>query len=276
MTPVAVRDSLALVTGAGSGIGRATALALAARGARVVCVDIDEGAAKETAEACARRGTPGLAYAVDVADRPAVLDLAATLTAEAGALDILVNNAGVGLSGPFLDTPLGDWDWILGVNLLGVVHCCSAFGRPMVERGRGHVVNVSSGLAYTYRATEGPYGATKAAVLALSRSLRADWRAAGVGVSAICPGVINTPIVVNTRMRGTAADPVATARAQQLFSRGHPPEKVADAILSAIARNRSVVPVGFEAWLGWIGHRLLPSEAVDRIVAGSQRLTSAD
>ena len=274
MTPVAIRDSLALVTGAGSGIGRATALALAARGARVVAVDIDEVAAKETAEACARRGTPGLAYAVDVADRVAVLDLASVVSDEAGVPDVLVNNAGVGLSGPFLDTTLDDWDWILGVNLLGVVHFCFAFGRPMVERGSGHVVNVSSGLAYTHRATEGPYGATKAAVLALSRSLRADWRAAGVGVSAICPGVINTPIVAHTRMRGTSADPTAAARAQRLFSRGHPPERVADAILSAVARNRPVVPVGFEAWLGWMASRLLPTDAIDRIVGTSQHLTS--
>jgi 2-hydroxycyclohexanecarboxyl-CoA dehydrogenase len=276
MTPVAVRGALALVTGAGSGIGRATALALAARGARVLSVDIDEVAAKETAEACGRRGTPGAAFAADVADRTAVLELAASVTAEMGVLDILVNNAGVGLSGPFLDTTLDDWDWILGVNLLGVVHCCAAFGRPMVQRGGGHVVNVSSGLAYTHRATEGPYGATKAAVLALSRSLRADWRAAGVGVSAICPGVINTPIVAHTRMRGVAADPSATARAQRLFSRGHPPERVADAILSAIARNRAVVPVGFEAWLGWVGSRLLPPDAMDRIVGTSQRLTAPD
>ena len=273
MSPVPVRGSLALVTGAGSGIGRATALALATRGARVVAIDIDEVAAKETAEACAGRGTPGLAYAVDVADRAAVLDLADTVTDQAGVLDILVNNAGVGLSGPFLDTPLDDWDWILGVNLLGVVHFCSAFGRAMVERGQGQVLNVSSGLAYTHRATEGPYGATKAAVLALSRSLRADWRAAGVGVSAICPGVINTPIVSHSRMRGTAADPASTARTQRLFSRGHPPERVADAILSAIARNRAVVPVGFEAWLGWTGHRLLPTDVMDRIVGASQRLT---
>lgn len=276
MTPVAVRDSLALVTGAGSGIGRATALALATRGARVIAVDIDEVAAKETAAACAARGTPALAYAVDVADRAAVVDLASTVTDTVGVLDILVNNAGVGLTGPFLDTPLDDWDWILGVNLLGVVQFCFAFGRPMVERGRGQVVNISSGLAYTHRATEVPYGATKAAVLSLSRSLRADWRAAGVGVSAICPGVINTPIFAHSRVRGSSADPTATARTQRIFSRGHPPERVADAVLSAIARNRGVVPVGFESWMAWTSNRLLPTEAMDRIIGVSQRFTSAD
>ena len=274
MTPVAVRGSLALVTGAGSGIGRATALALAARGGRLLCVDIDEVAAKATAEACTAMGTAALAFGVDVADRAGVMDLAATVTADLGVLDILVNNAGVGVSGPFLDTPLADWDWIVGINLMGVVTFCSAFGGPMVQRGRGHVVNVSSGLAYTHRSTETAYGATKAGVLALSRSLRADWRNAGVGVSAICPGVINTPIVAHTRMRGSQADPATTAKAQRLFARGHPPERVAMAILSAIARNRAVVPVGAEAWATWLGHRLLPTDAFDRIVAGSHRLTT--
>ena len=273
-TPVGIRDSLALVTGAGSGIGRATALTLATRGARVLCVDIDEVAAKATAEACTAKGTPAHAFGVDVADREAIHDLAATVTADLGVLDVLVNNAGVGVSGPFLDTPLSDWDWIVGINLMGVVTCCSAFGGPMVRRGRGHVVNVSSGLAYTHRSTETAYGATKAGVLALSRTLRADWRAAGVGVSAICPGVINTPIVAHSRMRGSQADPATTAKAQQLFARGHPPERVALAILSAIARNRAVVPVGFEAWAGWVGNRILPTDAFDRIVAGSHRLTT--
>src|SRR3712207_5511281 len=182
-----IRGSVALVTGAGSGIGRATALAFAARVATVLCADIDAVAAKATAEACR---TPAHAYELDVADRAAVNETAQRVTAEHGALDILVNNAGVGVGGAFLDTPLEDWDWLLSINLIGVVQCCHAFGRAMVERGRGHVVNVASGLAYTHRSSESAYIASKAAVLAFSRSLRADWRDQGVGVSAICPGVI--------------------------------------------------------------------------------------
>lgn len=271
--PVAVRGGVALVTGAGGGIGRATTLALAKRGATVLCLDINAAAAAATADACSAWGTPARSFGVDVADREAVRKLADEITADHGPVDILVNNAGVGLTGPFLDTRLEDWDWILGVNLLGVVNCAHLFGAAMVARGRGQVVNIASGLAYTHRATETAYITTKAGVLALSRALRADWRPHGVGVSAICPGVINTPIIYNTRFRGRQDDPKRVAKAQRLFSHGHPPERVADAILSAVARNRAVVPVGFEAWAGWLMHRLLPVEASDRIAAASDKLT---
>ena len=273
--PIAVRGSLALVTGAGSGIGRATSLALATRGARVLCADINPVTAKVTAEAATALGAPAAAYEVDVADSDDVGTLADDVAREHGTPDILVNNAGVGVAGAFLDTPLTDWNWIVGINLLGVVHMCSAFGPAMVERGRGQVVNIASGLAYTHRATEPAYIATKAGVLGLSRALRADWRRRGVGVSAICPGVINTPIVAHSRLRGELSHPAAAAKAQRLFSHGHPPHRVANAVLSAIARDRAVVPVGFEAWAGWLIHRFLPSDAGDRLVGGSQRLTAA-
>src|SRR5204863_3087336 len=140
----------------------------------------------------------------------------------------------------------------VSINLMGAIHMCHAFGPRMVERGRGHVINVSSGLGYTPTGTEPGYGTTKAAVLAFSRSLRADWHRSGVGVSAICPGVINTPIISHTRFRGEQAEPERVEQAKRLFSkRGHPPELVAKAVLHAVRENKSVVPVGFEARLGW-------------------------
>src|SRR5438132_6249094 len=118
----------------------------------------------------------------DVTDADAVTALAEAISAEHGAIGVLVNNAGVGLTGRMLATSLDDWRWIRSVNLDGVVHFLYAFAPAMLARGRGHVVNVSSGLGYTPRATEPAYVATKAAVLALSQSLRADWGASGVGV----------------------------------------------------------------------------------------------
>ena len=138
-----IEGSVALVTGAGSGIGRATAELLARRGARVLALDVDGDAARHSAEVCG-----GQAYQADVADGDALDEVAADVEARHGPLDLLVNNAGVGLSGRFLDTTMDDWDWILGVNLLGTVHGCRAFGPAMVARGRGHVVNVSSALGY--------------------------------------------------------------------------------------------------------------------------------
>ena len=259
----AVDGALAVVTGAGRGIGRATALALAGRGARVVAVDIDADAAKRTAAE-----TGGVSYQADVADREAMSCLAAAVEAQEGPVEVLVNNAGVGMSARFLDMHDGDWGWILGVNLLGVVHGCRAFGPHMVERGRGHVVNVASALAYAPRATEPAYCTTKSAVLTLSRSLRADWRRSGVGVSAVCPGVIDTPIVQTTRYRGERARPEVVSRVQRQFRRhGHPPERVAAAVVSAVLRDRPVVPVGPEAWIGWLGRGLVPSRLGDRMAA---------
>lgn len=138
----------------------------------------------------------------------------------------------------------------------------------MLDRGSGHVVNVSSGLAYTPRATEPAYVPSKAAVLALTRCLRADWGDKGVGVSAICPGVIATAIVERGRFRGERATAEAMARVRPGLARGHPPTLVAvavvDAVVDAVERDRPVVPVGIEARVGWVLHGLLPSRLVDR------------
>ena len=256
MEPRDLRGAVTVVTGAGSGIGRATALAFAAEGARVVAVDLDAEAAEKTA-----RDVGGEHHVVDVGDRDAMDALAEAV----GAPDVLVNNAGVGMTGPFLDTTAADWDWLLRVNLDGVVNGCRAFGPAMVARRAGHVVNVSSGLAYTPRATESAYVTSKAAVLAFSRCLRADWHEHGIGVSAVCPGVINTPIIDRTRFRGERAEPGNVEKTKKVFRKGHKPEQVAAAIVSAVRKNRSVVPVGVESWLGWYASRLLPTRAGDRL-----------
>jgi NAD(P)-dependent dehydrogenase (short-subunit alcohol dehydrogenase family) len=260
---VTLDAATALVTGAGSGIGRATAHALAAGGATVLCTDIDGTAAEKTAAECAERASAGSkgshrAYQLDVADREQVDGLAAAVHRDHGALTILVNNAGVGMTGTFSDMTAEEWAFIRSINLDGVVHCCAAFAPPMLAASRGHVVIVSSGLGYTPTSMESAYGATKAAVLHLSLCLRAEWAPSGVGVTAICPGFINTPIVQSTRFTGGRDDPEARAKLVKGFSRGHPPEKVATAIVNAIVANRAVVPVGFEAVIAWYAHRLAP------------------
>jgi 2-hydroxycyclohexanecarboxyl-CoA dehydrogenase len=261
MAKTTVPGSLAVVTGAGSGIGRATARAFAKAGARVVAVDINEVAAKETA---AELGAGHHAYAADVSDTDAMVELAATIEREHGVPDIVVNNAGIGMSGRFLDTTPADWDLILGVNLRGVINGCAAFGPAMVARGSGQMVNTSSGLGYIATADTPAYGTTKAGVLHLSRSLRADWARHGVGVSVICPGVINTPIATSTHYLG-ANGAKTKELAQKGFSRSHPPETVAKAILSAVRHNRSIVPVGAESWAGWYLVRYVPTGVLDVI-----------
>lgn len=250
-----VRGTLALVTGGGGGIGRAICLALADEGARVLAVDIAGDAAEKTAAECSERGSEAHGLVCDVADAAAVQDLATRVHDTWGPLDILVNNAGVGMGGRWADLTLDDWNWIRGINLDGVVHGCMAFGPPMVERGRGHVVNLSSMLGLVPHAKAQAYCTTKAAVLMLSQCLRADWGLSGVGVTAVCPGGVNTSIMANGRTLGDGADEENLTKA---FAKARPPEAVARQVLEAIRRNLPVVTVGWEAKAAWWSRRLVP------------------
>lgn len=265
------RDKLALVTGAGSGIGRETALALAREGARVVLCDVNQEALDATAEAAAAAGTCFLAQRADVASRVDMAALAEAVHAQAPALDILVNNAGVGMAANFLDVSLDDWDWILGINLKGVVHGCHFFLPKMIARGGGgHVVNVSSMLGYWAASDVSAYATTKHAVLGFSECLREELRPHGIGVSTICPGVIHTNIVRTSRFAGAQLDEAARARVEAAYAkRAYGPERVAQGILRAIRKNRGVAPVSPEAWFAYVLERLSTrlSRAASRYVA---------
>ncbi|CAL9487608.1 putative oxidoreductase EphD [Streptomyces sp. enrichment culture] len=257
---------LVLVTGAGSGIGRATALAFAEAGARVVAVDRDADAALRTAgEARARGAVDAWAETADVADERAVEKLAERVTAAHGVVDVLVNNAGVGLGGSFLDTTTEDWKRVLDVNLWGVIHGCLHFGRRMAERGQGgHIVNVASAAAFQPSRSLPAYGESKAAVLMLSESLRADLAERGIGVTAVCPGFVTTGIASTARFAGTdaAEERRRRGKADRLYRlRNYPPEKVAAAVLRAVVRDEAVVPVTPEARAAYALARWLPGAA---------------
>ena len=249
-----------LVTGAGSGIGRETALAFARRGADIVICDIQESAASRTAENVRALGRNAMAEVVDVADAERMRAFAETVHSKIEAVDILVNNAGVGLGGGFLDTTLEDWQWIIGINLRGIVHGCHFFVPRMVARKRGgHVVNVASAAAYLASEALCAYSTTKFAVLGLSEALRDELQPHGIGVTAICPGIINTPITGSARLRGKAALPGAREQMVAFYQRrNYGPERVAQAIVKAVARNAAVAPVSPEAWVLYLLKRLSP------------------
>ena len=249
-----------LVTGAGSGIGRETALAFARRGADIVICDIQESAASRTAEDVRALGRNAMAEVVDVADAERMRAFAETVHSKIEAVDILVNNAGVGLGGGFLDTTLEDWQWIIGINLRGIVHGCHFFVPRMVARKRGgHVVNVASAAAYLASEALCAYSTTKFAVLGLSEALRDELQPHGIGVTAICPGIINTPITGSARLRGKAALPGAREQMVAFYQRrNYGPERVAQAIVKAVARNAAVAPVSPEAWVLYLLKRLSP------------------
>ncbi|XRQ05013.1 SDR family NAD(P)-dependent oxidoreductase [Actinomadura welshii] len=270
--------ALAVVTGAGSGIGRATALALAGRGATVIAADIDLPAAEQTVSLAKSVGSGGTAYQVDVSDAEAMEAFATEVKEAHRAPDILVNNAGIAVAGPFLETGLDDWQKIVGVNMWGVVHGSRLFGKQMHERVHalpnkpdkpnlgGHIVNVASAAAFAPWRAMPAYCTTKAAVLMLSECLRAELAGSRIGVTAVCPGFVSTAIVDN----GTYVDGDETSRTRlqergqkAIRLRNYPPERVAERIVHAIIKNKAVVPVNFE------GHLL---HTLSRVSPGAVRL----
>jgi NAD(P)-dependent dehydrogenase (short-subunit alcohol dehydrogenase family) len=264
----------ALVTGAASGIGRETALAFARRGAGLMICDLNETGLADTERQIRALGREVLARRVDVASRHDMREFAAAVHAHVEALDILMNNAGVALGGGFLSTELEDWDWIAGINVFGVIHGCHFFIPPMVRRGRGgHVVNVASAAAFVATEALAAYSTTKFAVLGLSEALRDELAPHHIGVTAVCPGIINTPITGSARLRGPEATP---ERRQQMIEfyqrRNYGPERVAANVLKAVQRNRAVAPISPEAWGIYYLKRFVPGVLVRLNRAMANRL----
>ncbi|SPM36250.1 short chain dehydrogenase [Mycobacterium rhizamassiliense] len=258
-------DTLVSVTGAGSGIGRETAFAFAREGAELVISDIDEAAVKATAAEIASRGGVAHAYVLDVSDGDAVEAFAERVSGEHGVPDIVVNNAGIGHAGGFLDTPAEQFERVLDVNLGGVVNGCRSFARRLVERGTGgYIVNVSSMAAYAPLQSLNAYCTSKAATYMFSDCLRAELDAAGVGLTTICPGVIDTNIINTTRFdapAGKQGDAVDGRRGQlgKMFAlRHYGPDKVANAILSSVQKKKPIRPVAPEAYALYGLSRLAP------------------
>jgi NAD(P)-dependent dehydrogenase (short-subunit alcohol dehydrogenase family) len=261
---------LVVVTGAASGIGRATALAFARGGARLYVCDLaSSGLPELEAELLAAGAASAHAQTVDVGSRREVAAFCERVC-RSGAPDVLVNNAGVGLAGGFLDTTLEDWEWLVNVNLWGVVHACYFFAPKMTEQGRGQIVNVASAAGFYNSEAMAAYGTTKYAVVGLSEALRAELAPRGVGVSVVCPGFINTPIVQRMRMRGAAYPEAERERVQRFYEkRNYSPDRVATAILRAVHDNPALLPVTPEAWaLYWL-QRATPSLS-HRLVNGLQ------
>ena len=229
---------IAVVTGAGSGIGAATARLLAGRGAKVHVADINA----DTAAAVAREiGGGATDHAVDVSRPEEVEALAKAVFDDDGRVDILHNNAGIGHGGDVEKTTFEDWQRVIGVNLLGVAYGVQAFAPRMLEQGHpATIVNTASMAGIFPIAQMAPYCASKFGVVGLSESLDAELRKRGIRVIAVCPGIIKTPIIRDGILRGQLG-----ADQEKIIAfydkRGVSPDKVARDVLDAIARPRPIV-----------------------------------
>ncbi|HSV38165.1 MAG TPA: SDR family NAD(P)-dependent oxidoreductase [Nocardioidaceae bacterium] len=258
-----LNDKVVLITGAGSGIGRATALLCARRGARLVLCDRNEAGLKETAESAIELGAEVFAHAVDVTDPVAMDEFADAVHARYDAVDLLINNAGIGVWGGFLDTLPADWDRQLDVNVKGVVHGCERFLPRMIERGQGgQVVNVSSAAGYVASPGMTAYSVTKFAVFGLSQALRMEMRPHNIGVTVCCPGPTDTPIIGTGEVRGANAEQRAAGLVGFFEKTGAQPEQVAETMLRAVGRNRAVAPVALEAHVMYYANRIAPPVAL--------------
>ena len=251
------KDKVVVITGAASGIGKATAKAFAQKGSDLVIADNNAQRLEETAGEIKATGARVLARQVDVSDRNQVESFAKFVISERGHVDILINNAGVGVGGPLLDTNIEDFEWIFSINYWGVLYGLKYFLPHMVARKYGHVVNTASGAGLCSIPAMSAYCSTKFAVVGLSETLRSEVRRFGIGVSTICPGVINTNIIAQSRMHLQEGSRATHSRLIDFYRRfGWPPERVAKAIMSAVRHNRSIVPVGPEAWAQWLTKRM--------------------
>lgn len=217
----------ALVTGAGSGIGRAIAVAFAAEGARVGIVDVDPAGGEETL-AEVRRLSGGFFFAADVSKAADAEAMVAAAVRELGGLDVLVNNAGVGVAAPLHETSLEDWQRVIDIDLTGVFLGCKYAIPVFLDQGRGNIINIASVAGLVGVANRAAYNAAKAGVVGLTKSIAADYSARGIRANAICPGTVDSPWI----QKILASDPDAPAtrrkmEQRQLLGRMGRPEEIA-------------------------------------------------
>ena len=250
-----LNSRVAVVTGAGSGIGRAVSLLLARRGCRLALVDISEASLEETASLVRAAGGEAQCFIADVAERARMQQLVTEVVDAYGAVHVLVNNAGVSVGATFAEQSIDDLDWIIGINLWGVIHGCKFFLPVLAQQDEAHIVNISSMFGFLGLPGQASYCVTKAGVKALSEALWTELSDTGINVTSVHPGGIATNIISSARITDTEGKQQGV---DMIARYGHSPEKAAAKIVTAIEKNRKRVLIGPEAYLtDWI-KRALP------------------
>jgi NAD(P)-dependent dehydrogenase (short-subunit alcohol dehydrogenase family) len=266
------QEAAAVITGAGSGIGKAFAVELGKRGGRVVCSDVDEASARMTSDAINDAGGEATSLRCDVSRIEDVTLLAKEAQAWFGGTpSLVINNAGVGAGGtPIGEAELDDWNWVLGVNLWGPIHGCHVFAPILKEAGRpGGIINVASAAAFGAAPGMAAYNVSKAGVLSLSETLAAELSGTGINVTVLCPTFVKTNIVEAGRI---------TAQSTQLADllmrwTGFSPERVARTCLDTNDRGGLYCMPQPDARIGWGIKRFTPT-AYTRAVGLSTRFTN--
>lgn len=240
-----LKERVAVITGAGSGIGRATALALADKGCHLALSDINTDTLKESAAMARDRGVRVSEHRVNVGVREEIENFARDVESEHQAVHILVNNAGIGIQVSFIHQTVEQIERIVNINLLGVVYGCKYFLPLMIKQDEGHIVNISSAAGLNPLPGSSTYALTKFAVRGFSESIRHELNQNNVGVSSVHPGMINTNI-----LHGTEYENAETKiKNKETFEKyGHSPEKVANKIVTAIEKNQQRVLIGPEVF----------------------------
>lgn len=261
------QGTVAAITGAGSGIGRALALHLSDKGCALALADINSQGLEETALLAQKRQAPKVStHVVNVAERAAVQRFADEVTQQHGGVQLLVNNAGVALGGSFDEISLEDFAWLMGINFWGVVYGVSMFLPILRQQSEAHIVNVSSVFGLVAPAGQTAYASSKFAVRGFTESLRAELRGTPIHVSTVHPGGIRTNIAVNARMN--ISDPARVVAGQQQWEKllRMPPEQAAATIVRGVMRNRERILIGNDAHLLDVLARLFPV-SIGRILA---------
>lgn len=243
------------ITGGASGLGQALALRYARDGHRVCVGDLDEARCAATLEGIRRAGGEGHALACDVTKEEDLERAAAWLEQAWGGVDVVFNNAGVAQAGGIADVPMSDWQWIVDVNLLGVVRGCKVFTKYMRKQGHGHIVNTASmaGLIHIPRASA--YNATKAAVIALSETLKLELEPDNIAVSVVCPAFFRTNLSKTMR----ATDPELEQIVKKLVEKAKvSADTIADHVYRAVERREFRILTHTDAKIVWLLKRVAP------------------
>ncbi len=252
-----LRDKVCVITGAGSGIGRALAQAFADEGCHLALCDINEKGLQETVNLLSGKFVRVSTHVASVADRERMAALPAEIEQQHGAIHIVFNNAGVTINKSFEDHTLSDFDFVLGINLWGVLYGCHYFLPYLKKQQEAHIVNTSSMAGFLGFPNQSAYSLTKAAVKAFSETLRVELAYHNIGVTSIHPGAIRTNIL-NAAMVKSGKDEDTQKMAALVDRFGKSPEYLAAKVVKAVKANRMRVLIGPDAWLFEILKRLFP------------------